>query len=366
MKIRILTIVFFLAMAAPLHAGTIGYAQCGAYDAYLMLYKSTEKLEEVGKLRCGERLEILSRSVGYSQVQTMDGRLGWVRNADLSDAPPLPRPAFTLGFTELPKDVQSDAVPSPPHPFLTNEDILRMHGMHHRSDFILDKIKSSRCAFDTSPAAIQKLQAAGIPDKVVLAMLEIPLGPVTAATNVPESIEVKIPDGTAIEVELTGSVSSEELQDGTIVKMSAAEDLVVDGVPIILRGSAARARVMAVRQHGGSGEVAWFMQDIVAINGDHIALTFASKQPGKDRTRNFEGYPFFLTEFHRGSPVIKATDKHFRAVVHGDTVLRVSQSLAANLPAPQTKAQSLHEIDHSAVEPEATSSSQSSAEEVKP
>jgi len=133
-------------------------------------------------------------------------------------------------------------------------------------------------------------------------------------------------------VELKGNVSSEEVQEGTIVEMEAAEDLVVDGVPIVVRGSEARARVLTVRPvgaHGGSGVVAWFMQDIMATNGERIPLNFAVKQPDNEHTKNFEGYPYFLTGFHKDTPAIKASDRRFRVVVHGDTILTVNQSLTA-------------------------------------
>jgi hypothetical protein len=65
MMIRLFTILFFLTMAAAARAGAVGYAQCGTYDAYILLYKSTEKLEEVGKLHCGEKLEVLGSTAGF-------------------------------------------------------------------------------------------------------------------------------------------------------------------------------------------------------------------------------------------------------------------------------------------------------------
>jgi hypothetical protein len=294
-----------------------------------------------------------------------------VNDADRSDTPPLPRRVFTFGLTEQIRAVQSHPAPNRIVSALTNEDILLMYTKHPGSGLILKKIRSSRCAFDTSPESLQKLEATGLSDKVILAMLEAPVASGTSPQRAPETFEVKIPDGTPVEVELNGNVSSEEAQDGTIEGMSAAEDLVVNGVPVILRGSAARARIMAVRQpgpHGGSGEVAWFMQNIVAISGDHIPVTFASKQPGNNRTRNFERYPFFLSEFHIGGPAIKAADRRFRTVIHGDTVLSVPQSLTADLPTPRPKTQSVRQVSpQPALTPEAAPSSQLSAlEEGKP
>jgi hypothetical protein len=371
MKTRILVFSVLVFAATSAHAGSVSYAQCGTYDSYLLIYRTTERFEELGKLRCDERVEVLSRSGGYSQIRTLDGRVGWVRDTDLSDAPPPPRRVFTFGLTEQTVDVQSNPAPNHSVSPLTNEDILVMHGLHPGSDLILKKIASSRCAFDTSPEAFRVLKATGLSDIVILAMLEAPVASVTPERRAAETVEVKIPDGTPIELELNGNLSFEEAQEGAVVEMSAAEDLVVNGVPVILRGAAARARIVTVKQsgsHGGSGEVAWFMQDIVATSGDHLPVTFASKQPGKNRTRDFEGYPFFWSEFHKGSPAIKTAGKRFRAVIHGDTVLRVSQSFTADLPPPKPKTQSVRQVSTQPVFPPgvAPASQPAASDEMKP
>jgi hypothetical protein len=337
-------------------AGSLSYARCGTYDAYLLVYKSTDKFEELGKLRCGEQVEVLARADGYSQIRTLDDRLGWVRDADLTEAPPPPQKVFTFGLTEQPKIAAPASAPAPdPAPvhsasLMSNDDVLSMYSPHSNPDLILNKIHSSRCAFDTSPEAIQILQVAGLPDTVILAMLEAPVASESSARQpeAPEDINVKIPDGTAIDVELNTNAFSAEAQEGAIVEMSAAEDLVVDGVLVVLRGSPARARIMAVKQAGSRGEVAWFMQDIVAVNGDHIPVTFSFKQPGNLHPRNFAGYPFFVSEFHQGGatakPGDKGAEKRFRAIIHGDTTLAVAQPLSANLPAAKPKTQSLRQV----------------------
>jgi hypothetical protein len=353
MKARILVFGFLVAAATSARAGSVSYAQCGTYDSYLFIYRTTEKFEEAGKLRCEEKVEVLSRSEGYSQIRTLDGRVGWVRDADLSETPPPPRRKFSFGLTEATPEVQPKPAPSPSvaarrlDSYLTNADIVAMNSQHSDADAIVKKIKSSRCAFDTAPESLLQLRAAGLSDKVILTMLGAPDASETPEQRAPESVDVRIPDGTPLEVELNGTVWAEGVREGMIVEMLAAEDLVVNGVPVIVRGAEARARVIAVKEpgsRGGTGEVAWFMQDVVSVNGDHIPVTFASKQPGNNRTRNFEGYPYFSSEFHKGSPAIKATNQHFRVVIHDDRVLSVSQSLTANVPAPTPKTQSARQV----------------------
>ncbi len=349
MKARILVFGFFVASVTSAHASSVSYAQCGTYDSYIFIYRTTEKFEEAGKLRCDEKVEVLSRSEGYSQIRTLDGRVGWVHDADLSETPPPPRREFSFGLTETSPEVQPKPTPSPiaaarhSDSYLTNADVVAMFRERSDSDAIVKKIKSSRCAFDTTPDSLLQLKASGLSDKVILTMLGAPDASEAPEQKAAETVDVRIPDGTPLEVELNGTVWAEGVREGMIVEMVAAEDLVVNGVPVIRRGAEARARVIAVKEpgsHGGSGEVAWFMQDVVSVSGDHIPVTFAAKQSGNNRTRNFEGYPYFSSEFHKGSPAIKATNQHFRVVIHGDRVLSVSQSLTADVPAPAPKTQS--------------------------
>jgi hypothetical protein len=57
---------------------------------------------------------------------------------------------------------------------LTNQDILDMNRTGLSPEILVAKIKSSQCNFDTSPASLQALKAAGLGDSVILAMVEAP------------------------------------------------------------------------------------------------------------------------------------------------------------------------------------------------
>jgi hypothetical protein len=98
---------------------------------------------------------------------------------------------------------------------------------------------------------------------------------------------------------------------------------------------------MAVRRTslGSSGQVVWFMQDITAASGDHIPASFAAVQDAKAAIGRFAGYPFFLSEFHKGAPAIAASSDHFTALVDGDISLRVAQSANVEQSAGKPQAQ---------------------------
>ncbi|MGA9186511.1 MAG: hypothetical protein WBS18_09575 [Candidatus Acidiferrales bacterium] len=349
MKAPIVTMAFFLAGAmAPLHAAgnapANAYAQCGTYDSYLLIYRTTSNFEEAGKLRCGEKVEMLNHlDTGYTQVRTQDGKVGWVRDFDLSPEPPPPHQTFSFGMTEPERKAAANSAANlaanPAHAkalegVLTNDDVLKMLGRRVEPNAIEDKIRNTRCDFDTSPATVLRLKEMGVQDKIILAMLEAPVVNETSGPVAAQSVKVKIKDGTPIAVELAGNLWPDGMQEGAVVEMTAAEDLVVNGVAVIVHGSPARARVMGMKladPSGESGQVAWFMQDIVSVSGERVPVTFALKQlPGTYRAKNFDGYPYLTSDFRKGDPAIKASGKHFLATVHGDTVLRIPTSQAAS------------------------------------
>ncbi|MFZ0882298.1 MAG: SH3 domain-containing protein, partial [Candidatus Acidiferrales bacterium] len=95
MKYFSLAIGVFFIVAVPARADSAAYAHCGTYDSYILLYKSTQKFEELGKLRCGEKIAVVARNDDYTEVQTEDGRIGWVINSDLSASAPPPQEVYT-------------------------------------------------------------------------------------------------------------------------------------------------------------------------------------------------------------------------------------------------------------------------------
>jgi len=57
---------------------------------------------------------------------------------------------------------------------LTNGDVLGMVKAGIGAEIIVAKVKNVPCAFDTSPTALKELKDAGVPDSVVLAMVQAP------------------------------------------------------------------------------------------------------------------------------------------------------------------------------------------------
>lgn len=338
MKLRFLALTLALSAAGAVHADSTGYTYCSTYDAYVLLYKSIDQFEELGKLRCNEKVEVLTRWQDYFQVRVNDGRVGWVRSTDISGAPASPaQPKTPFGLTDPDVPARED-VRLP----LNNRNILNMHGMRLSVDIIIAKIKSSQCDFDTSPAALEKLRQVGLPDKVIEAMIQAPLASATPASKPVEFVSVKIPDGTAIEVTLNSDVSSETIQEGTIVAMTVVHDVVVNGRTVVRQGSEARARVITITEPGRMGhpgEVSWAMQDVTAVNGDRLPIDFTSRQVGATAEGGVDGAIAPEWEFRKNKPTVMSAGRKFQAVVHGNVALKLSAALAASLTAPEPDAQ---------------------------
>lgn len=364
MKYFSLAIGVFFFVALPVRANSAAYAHCGTYDSYILLYKSTQKFEELGKLRCGEKIEVVASNDDYTKVQTEDGRIGWVINSDLSASAPPPQEVYTFGLTaqrkaeeaqpaEVPHEQLVTARPAAasapsaePASLITNVNVMKMQGDHSAPDEIVAKINSSRCDFDMTPAGIHRLKAAGVSDRIVLAMLHAPAAFPLVFPDGTATAQATIPNGTSVEVAVSGDVSPNGLQEGSVVEMSVAQDVVIGGVTVFARGAEARGRIMAVRRAGmgSSGEVVWFMQDIQAAGGDRIPANFAPTQDAKIVVGDFGGYPFFMSEFRKNGPAIVASGDHFAAVVSGNILVRVPQASRGDQVAQKSKIQAVPQL----------------------
>jgi hypothetical protein len=329
MKARICALVLAVVVGgllgeAPMRAGTTGYAYCGTYGSYVLMYKSNDQFEELGKLRCGEKVEILSRWFEYAQVRALDGRVGWVHYAELSNVPGQ-APTSNFGLTD--PSAKPQVAGAPP---LTNAGVVKMLNLRLSPDVILAKIQSSPCDFDTTPAALQKLKQARVPDKVILAMVMAPSAsappPIAKA---PEIVDVRIPGGTIVAVQLSYAVSSDDAVEGRPVLMTVAEDVVVDGVTVIQQGAEAHAEVTTLKQPGfmnrPPGQFAWTMDYVTAVNGEHIRTGFFSKEAAENPMSSIMGAPGPSWEFRKGKPAVIAANTRFQTVIRkSGAVVRVA------------------------------------------
>jgi hypothetical protein len=319
-----------LLTAGSLRAGSLGYATCGTYGSYVLLYKSVDTMEELGHLRCGEKVEVLTRWTEYFQVRTQDGRVGWVAYTGISSAPPVTESNKNFGMTD------AAAARGPVVTPLTNTDIMKMSVMHLGADVIVAKIKSSPCEFDTTPAALKKAKQAGVVDKVILAMVQAPLASAPPEPKKPEFVNVKVPRYTAVELELASAVSSDGAQDGMLVPLAVSQDVVINGVTVIQKGADARARVTTLKQPGfmnrPPGEISWTLEYVTSVTGSHIPAMFFDKAAAANPMAKVMGAVGPSWEFKKGKPAVVAAGQRFETVVQDDSMLKIPAAQAAGMP----------------------------------
>lgn len=235
---------------------------------------------------------------------------------------------------------------------LTNKDVLEMLKSGLSLEIVVAKIKNSPSKFDTTPAALQELKTAGVPEAVMLAMVQAADATPDSAsvtTSNAEGVDVKVPDGTALEIELMSNISSATAKEGDIVDFKIVNPVVVNGVTVIEKDAPAKARIAAVKKAGywgKAGRIGWTMQDVATADGKRIPLRMEKKLTGDSKGGTvatatvvtalvfWPAAPFW--GFKRGKNAIFPAGKRFEAFVNGDAIVRGKPTTAA-AAAPATQ-----------------------------
>jgi uncharacterized protein YgiM (DUF1202 family) len=345
MKTNLLAAIVVLAAASTVRAQAPAQAQaapsfsfCGTYGAYVMLYKNTDQFEELGKLRCGEKVEVLGKWFDYLQIRTLDGKVGWARSADVTGGPASTPTATPFGLTNSPVQTPQHEAAVP----LNDKNIISMQAMRLSPEVIIAKIQSSPTSFDTSASGLQKLKYAGVPDKVIVAMVQASAIPAAApaVTEAPKPsgvLQIRVPDGTPVDLTTISTLSSDDVREGMTIHLKVLNDVTIDGVTILRKDSDARARVYVITQPtfiSKVGEVEWAMEDIAAINGDLVPATFAPLEPHSATASDIAAADTGTTwQFRKNKPSTMPAGRRLRATIHGDIVLKVPAAPAAQADA---------------------------------
>jgi membrane-associated protease RseP (regulator of RpoE activity) len=75
---------------------------------------------------------------------------------------------------EMAHQVEAASTQSRPQSFLTNGDVVGMVKAGLSTDIIIAKIKATPCSFETNPTTLKELKDAGVPDSVILSMVQAP------------------------------------------------------------------------------------------------------------------------------------------------------------------------------------------------
>jgi hypothetical protein len=176
-----------------------------------------------------------------------------------------------------------------PAAVLTNQDVLSMTKAKLAPEIIIAKIQTSTCNFDTSPGELQRLKSEGVPDELIVAMINAPKAEKSsggAATETNQPAPVKIPAGTLVEIEAVRTVVSSDIDAGSAISFTVVTPVKIDGVIVIAAGALATGRVLKAKRGGRwgrAGQLAWSMQDVEAVDGTKILLQFTRRQKGDSK-----------------------------------------------------------------------------------
>lgn len=215
---------------------------------------------------------------------------------------------------------------------LTNRDVLDMLRSGLATEVVVTKIKTTPSKFDTTPAALAGLKSANVPDSVILAMVE---GPVANSREHGPMVEVKVPDGTQIEIQLKNTLSGQEAKVGDVVDFTVLRAVQVNGVTIFERDALARARLSTAEKSGRwgkAGKLEWAMQDIQAVDGNRITARFTKREVGDSKggtvavaavaSSVFVGPFALLWGLKKGRPAVIPAGNRYTVFVHGDTTIK--------------------------------------------
>src|SRR5687768_227495 len=230
---------------------------------------------------------------------------------------------------------------------LTNQDVLRMVEAEFTPETVIAQIKSSRCNFATTPAALQHLKEEGVPDSVILAMVMAPAsGTATKhsseVTSSDKRVRIRVPNGVAVEDEAPFTISSQDGKPGEAISFRVGNPVKVDGAVIIEAGSTATARVVKASRgghFGRAGRLAWVMENVTAVDGSRIPLQTSGRLVGDSKGAKvatqmiLTGVVFWviapvalLHGFKRGENAVLPAGKRFEVLSHGEVLV--------NAPAP--------------------------------
>ena len=188
-------------------AQSTGQVECPRAGGYVYLYSSMETLDVRSTLQCKELVQITSRNDGYFGVKTAKGEVGYV-------------PQSSILLLKDARGAKTASLSAPP----VNREPL----------------------FYDDPATRAKPVAAA------------PIGP-----------EFVLKNNTIVRVAVTKGISSATAKIGDPVDLQVAEDVVVEGMVVIPKGSAAMGAITEVEQKrrmGKSGKLALKITEVTLAN----------------------------------------------------------------------------------------------------
>jgi len=182
MQPAITAVLLLLAFQLPVVGQDKAKVKCGPNDVDRIIFKEAETIHFLGYVRCGEEVEVLDSAKNAYRVR-YSGQTGYIL-PDAIDGRSVSAPVIRAAQESESGNAQQPQSGSKP---LTNKDVLDMLDVGLSPEIVVAKIKTSSCIFDTTPTTLKELKTKGVPDSVVLAMVQAPAVPAEGARPEPPS-----------------------------------------------------------------------------------------------------------------------------------------------------------------------------------
>jgi hypothetical protein len=238
-------------------AQSTGRIECARNDDYVYLYSSVVTLEVRGTLQCGEVVQIIDRYDSYITVRNAKGKTGFVPQ----------------GSVVVLKDQMGTGLPA-----VTAEPSARERIHYDES---------------TRPAP-----AAG----------RVAAGGFVFANN------------TAIRVKLSKTISSATAHAGDAVEFEVVEDISVDGVVVLNKGSKVSGVIVEAepkKRWGHGGQIAFKITTLRVGDGEQVGVRCYEKVSGSTNTSSDAAVPLAS-----GKDVSMLEGAEFTMLVDGDVALK--------------------------------------------
>ena len=175
----------------------------------------------------------------------------------------------------------------------------------------------------------------------------------TAPATEPQFLEVKIPAGTALDIQATHSVSSKDAKLGDLISFRVLVPVKV-GDSIVIGGNALVTAQIAKAKRAGhwgkAGKLTWMMRDVVAVDLTRVSLAANADYPGGVQgvtgqshggevatktivmgallAPTIVGAPLALMHgFKRGEQAVLPEGKRLVVYVQKDTIIRIPNDI---------------------------------------
>lgn len=208
---------------------------------------------------------------------------------------------------------------------LNNASVIQLQALGLGDDVVVEKIRASKCNFDTSADALQKLKDAKVSAAVILAMIK---SQAPASVSSTPSGSVKIQLKTPVRLLVEETLSSGTAKSGEPLKLLVAEDVLVESHVVIAKGAPASGRTTAVKKKSFpnyNGKIEFTVDSVRAVDGQTISLEGHVSVGG-------EG-----TSFGRFAKDVDLKGHSFTAVVNGEKEVKPQKSASKKVQDPDEK-----------------------------